>query len=86
MPYISLVSRLPRLTAKGSLVFLLRFPGTGSKSTPSFRMSNQISLVTCNRVKNMESEENSYCALPRLSANIPQEVLTIASFFCQTRL
>ena len=26
----------------------------------------------------MESEENSYLRLPRLSANIPQEVLTIA--------
>ena len=26
----------------------------------------------------MDSEENSYCALPGLSANIPQEVLTIA--------
>ena len=26
----------------------------------------------------MESEENSYCALPRHSVNIPQEVLTIA--------
>lgn len=37
----SLVPRLPRLTAKGSLVILLRFPGTGSEV---------ITLISCDLI------------------------------------
>ena len=47
----SLVPRLPRLTAKGSLVFLLRFPGTGSQV---------ITLISCDLINYNKRGHHQY--------------------------